>query len=149
MTSGLNFCLAYQCPVFRIRIGSGYNRFSGTKKEKKLRNFIYIQLTMLDPDPDSMNPDLKHYQYLPILESFSNSVCLLRMTGSSSPRSSVMFTMTVFSLLACAPMSRPYSDMESSLQHHRTSLEFCVFGSYFLGHCGSRRKCVGIVFRHL
>jgi hypothetical protein len=90
-----------------------------TKNAKKLRNFMYIQPKMLDPDPDSMNPDPKHCQYLPILESFSNSVCLFRMTGSSSPRSSVMFTMTVFSLLACAPMSRPYSDMESSLPGHR------------------------------
>jgi hypothetical protein len=92
------------------------------KNAKKLRNFMYIQPKMLDLDPDSMNQDPENCQYLPILDSFSNSVCLLRMTGSSSPRSSVMFTMTVFSLLACAPMSRPYSDMESSLPQHRISL---------------------------
>ncbi len=109
------------------RIYAGFKNVD--KNAKKLRNFMYIQPKMLDPDPDSMNPDSmnpdpKHWQYLPILESFSNSVCLLRMTGSSSPRSSVMFTMTVFSLLACAPMSRPYSDMESSLPGHRISLSF-------------------------
>jgi hypothetical protein len=99
-----------------IRIQSGQRH----KNREELRKFMYLQPKMLDPD--SMNPDPKHYQVLPILESFSNSVCLLRMTGSSSPRSSVMFTMTVFSLLACAPMSRPYSDMESSLPQHRISI---------------------------
>ncbi len=121
------------------RIYAGFKNVD--KNAKKLRNFMYIQPKLLDPDP-------KHCQYLPILESFSNSVCLLRMTGSSSPRSSVIFTMTVFSLLACAPMSRPYSDMESSLPQHRmckSFKEFCESGSYFPVYYGSRRKCVKLL----
>ncbi len=32
------------------------------KNAKKLRNFMYFQPKMLDPDPDSMNPDPKHCQ---------------------------------------------------------------------------------------
>ncbi len=39
--------------VFRIRNGSGFNQVSGSG----------IQPKMLDPDPDSMNPDPKHWYY--------------------------------------------------------------------------------------
>jgi hypothetical protein len=57
-------------PEFRIRKGSEFNQVNGSRRakvthsKKKVRNLwirMSIQRKMLKPNPESMNPDPKHW----------------------------------------------------------------------------------------